>query len=368
MPAPAQPAHAIVIGAGLAGAAAAASLARRGWTVDVLDAAAQPAAGASALPVGLMAPHQSRDDNLLSRLTRAGIRVTLAQAKALLAPGDWGLTGALEHRVGDTRPAPVWKSEGETWTRAAEPSDAAAAGLPAGAQAWWHAMAAWIRPAALVHAWLATPGVRFLGGHAVSGLRTLAGEWQAITASGAPVAAGRVAVAAASLSTASLTGGRVALHAVRGQVTWSHTAVPALAPFPVNGHGHLIPHAMVEGRPAWLSGSTYGRGDAQADARMADRHANLARLEVLVPGHAEAFARCFASGDVHDWAGVRCAATDRRPLVGELAPGLWVSTAMGSRGLTFAALCGELLAARLNGEPLPLDPQLAQALDVARLR
>ena len=41
---------------------------------------------------------------------------------------------------------------------------------------------------------------------------------------------------------------------------------------------------------------------------------------------------------------------------------------MGSRGLTFAALCGELLAARLHAEPLPLEPRLADALDTARVR
>jgi tRNA 5-methylaminomethyl-2-thiouridine biosynthesis bifunctional protein len=35
---------------------------------------------------------------------------------------------------------------------------------------------------------------------------------------------------------------------------------------------------------------------------------------------------------------------------------------MGSRGLTFAALCGELLAARLHGEPLPLEQRQADAL------
>jgi tRNA 5-methylaminomethyl-2-thiouridine biosynthesis bifunctional protein len=39
---------------------------------------------------------------------------------------------------------------------------------------------------------------------------------------------------------------------------------------------------------------------------------------------------------------------------------------MGSRGLTFAALCAELLAARLHGEPLPLDRRLALALDATR--
>jgi tRNA 5-methylaminomethyl-2-thiouridine biosynthesis bifunctional protein len=55
-----QPARCLVLGAGLAGATAAASLARRGWQVTLLDAARAPAAGASGLPVGLFAPHLSR--------------------------------------------------------------------------------------------------------------------------------------------------------------------------------------------------------------------------------------------------------------------------------------------------------------------
>ncbi len=71
-----------------------------------------------------------------------------------------------------------------------------------------------------------------------------------------------------------------------------------------------------------------------------------------------------------NWAAVRCTAPDRLPLVGPLdsaaLPGLWVSTAMGARGLTLSLLCAELLAARLHGEPLPLDAKLAQALAVER--
>ncbi len=64
--------QAVVVGAGLAGCAAAQALARRGWHVDVLDAAEAPASGASALPWGLLHPQISPDDNLLARLTRAG--------------------------------------------------------------------------------------------------------------------------------------------------------------------------------------------------------------------------------------------------------------------------------------------------------
>ena len=62
---------------------------------------------------------------------------------------------------------------------------------------------------------------------------------------------------------------------------------------------------------------------------------------------------------------------DRLPLVGPVAstalPGLWVCTAMGARGLSRAVLCGELLAARLHAEPLPLEVRLAQTLATERL-
>ncbi|HEY2255300.1 MAG TPA: FAD-dependent oxidoreductase, partial [Variovorax sp.] len=70
------------------------------------------------------------------------------------------------------------------------------------------------------------------------------------------------------------------------------------------------------------------------------------------------------------WAGVRCASGDRRPLVGPLRPeepdGIWLLTALGSRGLSFAALCAELLAARWHAEPLPLPSRMAEALDTRR--
>jgi tRNA 5-methylaminomethyl-2-thiouridine biosynthesis bifunctional protein len=78
--------------------------------------------------------------------------------------------------------------------------------------------------------------------------------------------------------------------------------------------------------------------------------------------------------DVRDtlqaWTGVRCATPSRLPAVGPVhhsgeppqGAGLWVCSGLGSRGLTFAGLCAELLAARLQGEPLPVTQRLADAL------
>jgi tRNA 5-methylaminomethyl-2-thiouridine biosynthesis bifunctional protein len=163
--------------------------------------------------------------------------------------------------------------------------------------------------------------------------------------------------------------GAVQLHPVRGQVTWAPHGDDAasLPPFAVNGHGHFLPRLPLVERGAWMTGSTYGRGDADASPRNQDDLANLQRVGEVMPRAAAVMAAAAMRRQVRSWSGVRCTSADRRPLVGEIATGLWVSTAMGSRGLTFAALCGELIAARLQREPLPLEARLAQALDVSRL-
>jgi glycerol-3-phosphate acyltransferase PlsX len=59
--------------------------------VEVVDAAPAPAAGASGLPAGLLVPQHSRDDATRSRLSRAGVRLTLQWCRRLLREGGFGL-------------------------------------------------------------------------------------------------------------------------------------------------------------------------------------------------------------------------------------------------------------------------------------
>jgi len=163
---------------------------------------------------------------------------------------------------------------------------------------------------------------------------------------------------------------------VRGQVMWgamaAHDGLPAT---PVNGDGHLIAHvpAAGDGTQLWLAGATFDRDSTNLEANGADATANRERLARLHPAAAAALAASLDRGQVNAWVGVRCASGDRRPLVGPLdadeasgAPGPWACTALGSRGLSFAALCAELLAAQWHGEPLPLPANLAKALSTAR--
>ena len=372
--APVVPADCIVIGAGLAGAAAAASLARRGWQVQVLDAARSPASGASGLPAGVLVPHSSPDDNLLSRLSRDGVRATLQQAQALLEPDvDWACSGVFEHRLEGPTAAPTQGSAAAAvWSRPADAQQKQLAGLDDGVAAQWHEQAGWIRPERLVQAWLAQPGVHLHRNAKVAKLVREGNQWHAVDGSGLVLARGELVIVAAAFASDELVEG-LALQPVRGQISWAlHDAQLRLPPFPVNGDGSFIPSVPMAEGLAWLCGSSFDRGDVDRDARGADDQANFARLARLLPGVARQLASAFAGGSVQAWTGIRCASADRRPLVGPLdehkPDGPWLCTAMGSRGLTFAALCGELIAARLHGEPLPIARNLARAISAARPR
>ena len=358
------PGHCAVVGAGLAGAAVAASLARRGWRVTVLDAGDRPASGASALPVGLLAPHVSPDDALLSRLTRAGVRATWQALEGLLDEGrDWAATGVCERRPdGDVRVPPGWQAEG--------PNES----FPADATALHHGRAGWVRPGALIGAWLRQSGISVHQGAHVAGFARTGAGWRLLDPAGNTLLEADRIVLAGGIDGVALAAA-LPLQPVRGQVEWGRatcglTGLPAV---PVNGDGHLIAHVPDgDGDGAlWLTGATFDRDSRDLAPRAADTEANRARLARLHPAAAQALAPAFADGSAQTWVGVRCASADRRPLVGPLdeatLPGVWVSTAMGSRGLSFAALCAELLAAQWHGEPLPLPTSLARALDTRRV-
>ncbi|MEI8327031.1 MAG: FAD-dependent oxidoreductase, partial [Betaproteobacteria bacterium] len=346
-----QPGHCIVIGSGLGGAAAAASLARRGWEVTVLDSAERPAAGASGLPAGLVLEHDSVHDSVLSRLSRAGVRATWLQVRSLLRQDwDYALSGVRERRF-----------DGE--------------GGEDGEGDRWHADAGWLKPAQLVQALLGQAGVRWQGRSAVQQLRQQGESWQALDAQGQVLAqAGRVVVCAGFGSHALLEQA-LPLQALRGQLSWGWRCAQGLdaADFPdtpVNGGGNFIPQVPTEQGVAWYLGSTFGRDDTDTLAREGDARSNYAKLQALLPATATALGPAFDQARVQAFTAVRCTTPDRLPVVGALdaqrLPGLWVSSAMGARGLTLAVLCGELLAALWHGEPLPLEKKLALALAPGR--
>lgn len=349
----AAPGYCVVLGAGIAGAAVAAALARRGWQVQVLDRYAESAGGASGLPVGLAAPYATADDSPLARLTRHGVRLLQQQARALLAPGrDWAPSGVIERSSGDI-PTEQWQPQ-----------------------------ACWVRPAALVQAWLQTPGVQFRPHSAVHSLQRDGADWQLrdahnqVLAQGQRVVlangAGAPAVLQHSTDAALASATRLwpATHTVRGLVSWGTHLQPETRPFPtvpLHGNGSLIAHVPFGDGERWFVGASYQPVNAR-DAEWPDdknHGANALRLEKLAPDLFAALTPELEAGALQAWKGQRCVTADRMPLLGPVAPdlpGVWACAGFGSRGLSLVALCAELLAAQWAGAPWPVEASLAQAL------
>lgn len=382
---PAPVARCAIVGAGLSGATVAHALALRGWQVSVFDQHAAPAGGASGLPAGLVVPYLSADNSPRSRISRSGVRLMLYWAQQLLAQGqDWEPSGVQERKRASANSANSSK-----------------------ANIHWHPQAGWIKPAALVRALLAHPGIAFCGQAEVCVVRRLDDVWVLLDTSGNELGRAEQVVFANALACAPLLGtlpdpsllhGNVwahldDLHGMRGTVSrgsygphTSEQVVGSFPRFPVNGQGSFLPRIPTAQGFEWLLGATYESSESCADPSQATKQAggyqtggaatahaaNLAKLQQLLPATGAALTGAFEAGAVSAWSGTRCVSHDRMPLVGPLmegaAPSLWINAAMGSRGLSFSAVCAQLLVAQLCAEPLPVERSLARGLNAQRVR
>jgi tRNA 5-methylaminomethyl-2-thiouridine biosynthesis bifunctional protein len=106
-------------------------------------------------------------------------------------------------------------------------------------------------------------------------------------------------------------------------------------------------------------GASYDIDDDDAAPR-ADSHAgNLERLLQVLSQEIE---KVSLEGRV----AFRAVTPDRLPVVGKISEGVYGAFAYGSRGLVWAALAAELIASELEGEPLPVEGALADALHPSR--
>jgi len=375
--------RAIVIGAGVAGAAACERLAARGWKVTLIERHAQPASEASGNLAGIFMPLMSKDDNIPTRLVRAAYLYSLNRWKELggIGAAIEGVQSGVLHLARDGAHAQVQRQiaasglyprEFARWLEAPEAS--AMLGAPAPDGAWWFAQGGWARPSSVCAAMLDACGTLLTRCFSSSALRLERGdqEWLVRDADGALIAAAPNVILAAGTGAVDFEqAAGLPLDAVRGQVTHlAEGSLPSL-PFVVCREAYMTP--AYQG--VVCVGATYA-ADADSNLRMDSQHDNIAKIADILdvaPFEAPLAGRT----------GFRCMAPDRLPLAGALPdpgvpgrcerlrdvprwPGLFGLLGYASRGLIWAPLAAELLACQLEGEPLPLERQLAEALDPAR--
>lgn len=377
---PAQaPSHAVVVGAGLAGAASARALAAQGVPCTVLDRAAEPASQASGNPAGLFHGTVGADDTPHTRWHRAAsLRAARAWREAGSAGAADGLLRLSERLDIDAMRALLAAQKlPANYVQALDAGEASArAGLVLAQPAWLFAQGGWADPAALVRAWLQAPGVQWRGHAEVQSIEASAEGWCLRDAGGRALGAAPLVVfanAEQALRLAALPPSWAAR--TRGQLSWLDA--PALAPaLPLTSGAYAL--GMPDGRLVF--GATQQADDDDASLRDADQADNLQRVSRLLGRNPIA-----PSSALHGRVAWRVHSRDRLPLVGALpdlaaalparrdAPrllqrrgGLFLHTALGTRGLTSAALAGELIAAMAVGAPWPLEADLVEAIDPAR--
>jgi tRNA 5-methylaminomethyl-2-thiouridine biosynthesis bifunctional protein len=254
------------------------------------------------------------------------------------------------------------------------------AGVTLSRAALWFPGGGWVQPSALCRIWLAQAQPTLVPDQAIAGLRRVADRWALVDAAGRECGRFDLVILAvgASDSVALPASVAAALQWQRGQTTWFDSTAPGGAwprvPVACGAYAITLPDRRV------LIGATRQSGETHTALRAADHRDNLARAAALLERTIEV-----APASLHGCAGVRVVARDRLPVVGALPilqttfgahvkfarhvpreSGLYVISALGSRGITWAARAGQTVAAWIAGAPLPLEESLVEAIDPAR--
>jgi len=390
--------RAIVIGAGLAGASTAASLAARGWSVTLLDRHETIAAEASGNPQGALYARLSPHATALTELATTGLEYT-AHSLPLLGlerGADFDSCGVLQleydhsERVRQSRlAAQGWPSGFLVRLDRSEASTQAGITVPSGGL--FFPRTGWVRPPALCRALTTHSAVEVALGRAALSLRQVSSGWEVRTGA-RPIATAPVVVIAASGASAAFgEAAHLPLRSIRGQLTLIPESPASRSLRTVLcGEGYITP--AVGGTHSL--GATHKFRDTSTTATAAEHAENLAKLAALAPTlYAALGPEHLDPARLGGRAALRCSSPDYLPLIGPVvdrmrfatvyarlahdatleidAPspwfnGLYVNTAHGSRGLVTAPLSGELLAAYLDDEPPPLPGSVVEAVHPSR--
>ena len=390
-PAPIEgPRQALVIGAGLAGSASAASLAARGWQVTVLERHNAPAQEASGNPQGVLYLKLSAHGTALSQMILSGFGYTRRQLEQLQKGQDWDACGVLQLAFDSQeaeRQAKLAEAFDSGLLRALEQAEAEAiAGVALPAGGLFYPEGGWVHPPALCQAQLQHPNIQLQVHRNVVELRRADGLWQAWDGEQLLASAPLVVLAGAADVHRFEPCAQLPLKRIRGQIT----RLPA-----TETSRELRTVVCAEGYVAPPRGDEHTLGasfDFHSDDLMptvAEHQGNLALLDEISTDLAQRLGTAMLDPEqLQGRAAFRCTSPDYLPIVGPVADpgafveayavlgkdarqvpevpcpwlqGLYVNSGHGSRGLITAPLSGELIAAWASGEPLPLPRAVAEA-------
>ena len=337
-----------ILGAGIAGAATASALTRRGVETIVLDAAPALGAGASGNPAGLVMP----------RLDRGGALAEVFLASYLDAVATYERLGVFE-RCGVEERARANNAEALSDLLSDPPLPPDWYGQLTNGAAW-HARAGLVRPVAAIEKMLVGADLMLEG--EVAAIERAGDAWLLRAPDGrARLKADVVVLACGAALTAFEAAKFLPIELSRGQIEWGLGASPAHA---LTQSNYCSPF-----NGGVLFGATFERLGSQPVEARAENLAALARLAPDIAGSIDA-------STLQSRAALRATTQDRAPIAGALPDaergpgarhdGVYVLGGLGARGLTLAPLLGETIASLMRDEPQALSGPALDAIDPVR--
>jgi tRNA 5-methylaminomethyl-2-thiouridine biosynthesis bifunctional protein len=394
---PAEPGTVLVVGGGIAGCFTAATLARRGIPVTLLEqhAVASEASGneQGILYTRLSRKHSTLTDFALQSFNFSATRYRQMFAHQLLTEGqDGALCGSFHQHTDCDEMATLKQSlEGMEDLASVLNADEAAAllGLRPATGGFWFPGSGWLRPPSICQALLQHPLISLREHCGSISLQRSTGGWEA-SAGGKSLATAPHAIICTGTSASDFPElSWLPLQAIRGQTTQ----------LPESGQTRGLKAALCHegyispGREGQhCIGATFKLRDPDRELRAEEHLENIQRLASALPQWREQLERLDTSS-LAGRVGFRCASPDYLPIAGRVpardeflqayaglrknarhpiprqgpfVPGLYVNTAHGSRGLSSAPLVAEWIASDICAEPRPLSRELARALSPAR--
>lgn len=381
---------ALVIGAGLAGCATANSLAARGWQVSLLERHGEIAQEASGNPQGVLYLKLSAHGTALSQLILSGFGHTRRLLQRLQRGVDWDGCGVLQLAFNEK------EAERQAQLAGVFPDDLlhlvdksaaeAKAGIGLATGGLLFPEGGWVHPPALCHWQIAQPNIRLLTHHDAVSLRRVDGLWQAWDGEQLLDSAPVVVLAGAAEVQRFAASAELPLKRIRGQITRLPQTVGSLAlSTVVCAEGYVAPARLGE----HTLGASFDFHNDDLETTTADHIGNLQLLDEISADLVNRLdPQSLPLKTLQGRAAFRCTSPDYLPIVGPLADrqaffdgyaalakdarqvpevacpwldGLYINSGHGSRGLITAPLSGELLAAWLDNEPLPLPRSVAEA-------
>ncbi len=376
----------IVIGGGLAGAASAEAMARRGYQVTLIERHSSLAQEASGNPLGVLYPRLTGGETPLNALALQGFLYTLGLLNNIeISAENYQQCGVLQLAFNARerkRIETVIHEYPELVQYVDNKKSCEISGIRVAHDGIYIPQAGWLNPAAFCEALTSHPNIQQLTNTEALTIEKTSQGWRVLSQNGPIAEAENLIIANATDAQKFEQTAHCDMQSVRGQISLLPTTESSKALKTVLcTDGYLSPARQDQ----HCLGATFSPNDNETDIRQEDHRSNLKMLESLAPEwHKENYDNQTLQGR----AAIRATTSDYLPLAGAVLDvaklkenpprynalpsslpwldGLYINAGHGAKGLVNAPLCAEMIASLIGNEPAPVDSTLLSALDPNR--